>query len=71
MDTETIGGRVQRLREAKEWSLGELAGRSGIDKGAISRLERGLRSPTPRTVRDLANALGVPPETLKGDKVLS
>lgn len=65
METETIGERVKRLREAKEWSVGELARRSAVDKGTISRIERGHNKPGPRTVRDLAAALGVVPESLR------
>lgn len=45
-----------------------LAERVGCDQSAISRLERGERSPTLAMLRALSGALGVPPERLiQGD----
>jgi HTH-type transcriptional regulator, competence development regulator len=49
-------------------SLRELGERSGVAFDAINKLELGKRSAQPRTVRKLAEALGVEPrELMKGD----
>jgi DNA-binding XRE family transcriptional regulator len=53
---------LAKLREARErsgLSLGEVARRSGIDKGALSRLERGQDvNPTYETLSRYAAAFG-------------
>jgi tetratricopeptide (TPR) repeat protein/transcriptional regulator with XRE-family HTH domain len=57
---EIAGARLRRQREACGLSQEELAARSGLSVRAISDLERGrTRRPYPRTVRMLADALGV------------
>lgn len=57
MPTE-IGTYIANLRTEKKWSQRELAERSGISNTEISRLEAGKRtSPTPATLRALADAL--------------
>jgi transcriptional regulator with XRE-family HTH domain len=46
------------------WSQAELAERAGVTTGAVSSIEQGLtRSPRARTVKRLADALGIPVET--------
>ena len=37
----------------------ELAARCGITQSALSRIETGVRSPSPRVIRALADQLGV------------
>lgn len=56
--------RLRELREARFLSLQDLADKSGMTKQAILRLEQGKTSAQPRTVRRLAEALGVEPAAL-------
>lgn len=58
--------RLRAVREAKFLSLSDLAERSGVSKLTIHRLEHGANQPYPRTVRKLAEALGVEPMELVG-----
>jgi transcriptional regulator with XRE-family HTH domain len=51
-------------REAAELSLNELAKRSGLNRMAISFIEKGQRIPSTDTVIRLAAALGLPPSQL-------
>lgn len=56
--------KLRRLREERFLSQAELARRSGIHKLTVQRLEAGTTSPYSRTVRQLADALGVEPRVL-------
>ena len=59
---------LRRLRQDRALSLRELGERSGVAFDTINKLELGKRSAHPRTVRKLAEALGVQPrELMKGD----
>lgn len=50
-------------------SLRELANRSGVAFDNINKLELGKRNAQPRTIRKLAEALGVEPhELMKGEE---
>jgi transcriptional regulator with XRE-family HTH domain len=63
------GARLRELRRRKMLSLRELEERSGVAFDNINKLENERRSAQPRTVRKLAQALGVEPEELmKGDR---
>jgi transcriptional regulator with XRE-family HTH domain len=53
--------KLRELREARALSMRELAERSGVTHQTIYRLEHGQRNAHPRTVRHLAEALGVEP----------
>ena len=55
---------LRRFRLAQFLSQAELARQSGLHALTISRLERGRVKPATRTVRALANALGIPPDEL-------
>jgi DNA-binding XRE family transcriptional regulator len=62
---QTVDGeRLRELREDRMFSQTELAKMAGITQAAISGFERGERKAQPRTVRHLAEALGVPPRAL-------
>lgn len=52
---------LRRMRLAHFLSQAELARRSGLHAITITRLEVGRTAPSTRTVRALADALGVPP----------
>jgi HTH-type transcriptional regulator, competence development regulator len=56
--------RLRTLRERKALSQRELAALAGLSHLTIVRLEGGNDAPYPRTVRKLAQALGVEPEAL-------
>lgn len=51
-----IAGRIRMEREARGWSLGDLAERSGVSKAMISRIEREEASPTAALLVRLAAA---------------
>jgi len=48
--------RLRLEREARGWSLTDLAERSGVSRGAISKIERGESSPTAGLLLRLADA---------------
>jgi transcriptional regulator with XRE-family HTH domain len=55
----SCGANVSRLRRSRGLSINDLARRSGVAKGIISRLEGGSGNPTMETIQALADALGV------------
>ena len=59
--------RLKELRQDRVLSLRELEEKSGVSYNTIWRLEDGRQGAHPRTIRKLANALGVDPrELVKG-----
>ena len=56
--------RLRRLRREQVLSLRELEERSGVSYNTIWRIEDGRQGAHPRTVRKLAEALGVDPKEL-------
>ena len=56
--------RLRELREARYWSMRDLAAASGVGLSTIHHLEREHREPMVRTIRTLAKALGVKPDEL-------
>jgi DNA-binding Xre family transcriptional regulator/CheY-like chemotaxis protein len=63
-ETETrragqIAARIRKEREARGWSLGDLARRTGMQRPNLSRLESGRHVPSLETLERLAEALGV------------
>jgi transcriptional regulator with XRE-family HTH domain len=63
--TETIGQRIRRFRLAKNMTQVQLAQAIRIRAESVSRLENDRFRPTPRTVSQLADALGVSEDQLK------
>lgn len=60
--------RLKELRRREVLSLRELGERAGVSYNVIWRIEAGRQGAQQRTIRKLANALGVEPrELLKGD----
>jgi transcriptional regulator with XRE-family HTH domain len=55
-----LGVQLRALRKAKELSLAELAAAADLSIGMVSQIERGLASPSIRSLRKLGDALGVP-----------
>jgi len=56
---DTIGERLRKTRERRVLTQAELAERSAVLEVTISRIENGHSQPTPKTIRKLAEALGV------------
>ena len=54
----TLGGQLKALRQAIGWSQAELATRAGTTQAVVSRIERGLQSPTIAMAERLHAALG-------------
>jgi transcriptional regulator with XRE-family HTH domain len=66
--TEVDGPRLRRLRRERALSQRDLSRMTGIAFDTISRLETAKQRAQPRTIRKLADALGVEPrELMKGD----
>jgi transcriptional regulator with XRE-family HTH domain len=63
-ETQKLGQRIRGLRSKAGMTLTELSKATGVSIGTLSQLERGLVSPTVRTLYTVANALGVMPAWL-------
>ncbi|AYD02453.1 XRE family transcriptional regulator [Neorhizobium sp. NCHU2750] len=57
---EAIAATLRHEREARKWSLSELAERSGVSKAMISKIERREASPTATVLGRLSGAFGLP-----------
>lgn len=55
---QDIARHLRRERDARNWSLSDLAIHSGVSKGTISKIERGEVSPTAVILSRLAAAFG-------------
>jgi transcriptional regulator with XRE-family HTH domain len=65
---ETIGPRLRHIRQQKGMTVEALAAAAGLDKGFLSRLERGSKQPSVDTVLRLSAALEVPVGQLFGEQ---
>ena len=60
--------KFRELRRRRVLTMEELAEKAGVGRNTIWRLEHGVMGAQPRTIRKLAEALGVEPRDLmKGD----
>ncbi|WP_117192178.1 helix-turn-helix domain-containing protein [Rhizobium terrae] len=57
---QAIATRLKIEREARGWSLAELAEQSGVSKAMISKIERCEASPTATVLGRLSGAFGLP-----------
>jgi transcriptional regulator with XRE-family HTH domain len=65
---EVDGARLRHIRQERALSLRELGRVSGVAFDTINKLENEYREAQPRTLRQLAEALGVEPkELMKGE----
>lgn len=55
-----IAERVREFRQQYGWSVGQLADRSGLSKGMLSKIENVQASPSLATLARLSDALSVP-----------
>ena len=56
---EAVGAELTRLRVDRSWSQARLAHDLGYTERYIGQLERGTKSPTLRTLADLAKAFSI------------
>ncbi|RUR71097.1 helix-turn-helix domain-containing protein [Variovorax guangxiensis] len=68
LSASRIGAQVKALRMAAGTSAGELARTSGISASMLSRIERGLVSPSVETLERIAQGLHVPVSRFFGDQ---
>ena len=59
---KTVGQAIRDMRQAKCWSMSELARRSGLHSSTVYRAEKGLRQTQPKTLEAVFAAFG--PEAL-------
>jgi transcriptional regulator with XRE-family HTH domain len=65
-DTVIDGDRIRLLREALDWSQSELARRSGVDQGTVSKIESGeVKNPGIDSIFKLMAALKTPVEHIR------
>jgi transcriptional regulator with XRE-family HTH domain len=63
---EVNGVKLREIREDQAYSQRELAKRAGVAADTVYRLERSEKTQAhPRTIRKLAEALGVEPRELR------
>ena len=55
-----LGQQIRALRKAQKLSLAQLAERSDLSIGNLSQIERGVRSPSLRSLQRLSECLNVP-----------
>jgi transcriptional regulator with XRE-family HTH domain len=63
-----IGPRLRHIRQEKGMTVEALAAAADLNKGFLSRLERGTKQPSVETVLRLSAALGVPVGQLFGEE---
>jgi len=61
---EAVGAEITRLRVDRGWSQSELAHDLGYTERYIGQMERGSKSPTLRTLADLAKAFSTDVSTI-------
>jgi transcriptional regulator with XRE-family HTH domain len=57
--TAAVGRNVRSERSRRNWTLDDLAGRSGVSKGMLIQVEQARSNPSIATICRLATALGV------------
>lgn len=62
--TSQLAARIKAEREARGWSLADVAERSGVSRAMISKVERGESSPTAVLLGRLCGAFGLTMSTL-------
>lgn len=54
-----VGGEIQGLRKARKMTLAQLAMAAGVSVGHLSQIERGISTPSIKTLHGISRALGV------------
>lgn len=63
-EADSIGMRLREERLKQGMTLGRLSEEAGLSIGALSQVERGLVSPTVRTIYAIAGVLGISPASV-------
>lgn len=64
VEGQRLGDIIRELRINRRFSLQTLGARCGLSVASLSQIERGLTAPSMRSLRQVANGLGVPVATL-------
>jgi Predicted transcriptional regulators len=67
----SIGNKLKILRASEQLSAEELATKLGVSQPYISQIERGLRVPSAKTLRKVAEVFGVPYGYLLAENVIT
>ncbi|WP_328603918.1 XRE family transcriptional regulator [Amycolatopsis sp. NBC_00345] len=65
-----VGRRIRSERQARDWTVAEVADKAGVSKGLIGQLERGVGNPSLENLHKLALVFDLPPSALfdEGDR---
>jgi transcriptional regulator with XRE-family HTH domain len=66
-EPKLLGARMKSARRRKSLTLADLAAAAGLDKGYLSRIENGQKSPTIASLLKIANALSIQVGELIGE----
>lgn len=55
-----LGIQIRQRRRTKDFTLAELSDRSGLSVGLLSQIERGISSPSLKSMTQICSALGIP-----------
>ena len=64
LEASALGGTIRRLRQQRKLSLHMLAGRAEMSVSMLSQIERGISSPSLKSLTKIRLALGVPISSL-------
>ena len=64
-----MNGKIKLLRAKRALSLSDLSRLTKLSPVTINRVENGKQKPMPRTIRKLAEALGVSVEEITSDQI--
>ncbi|WP_375458929.1 helix-turn-helix domain-containing protein [uncultured Enterovirga sp.] len=67
--SQGLAREIRAARKARGWTLSDLSAAVKLDKGYLSKVERGLKAPSVSTLLNLARALDVPVAQLFGAEV--
>ncbi|WP_405164482.1 XRE family transcriptional regulator [Nocardia sp. NBC_01499] len=59
-----VGRRIRGERQARDWTVAELAEQAGVSKGLIGQLERGVGNPSLENLHKIALVFDLPPSAL-------
>ncbi len=59
-DSEKLGAKIRRMRNAEQLTLADLADKTGLSISFLSQVERGHNDPSINSLRKIAKALGCP-----------
>ncbi|GAB4528631.1 MAG: hypothetical protein OHK0046_47730 [Anaerolineae bacterium] len=59
--------KITHLRQSHNLNITEAAHKAGVTPGTLSRIERGISTPRPSTLKKLAATFGVSTSMIQGD----